>query len=102
MVVADVLDVIANASADAPVWGLRICEQTGLGSGTVHPALSRLVNAGWIAGNWESPAPADRPRRRFYAMTPTGREEYAAALASRAHRRTSWVQAQIADGSTHD
>lgn len=100
MVVTDVLDVIRSLPDDDPAWGLRICELTGRGSGTVYPALGRLVKAGWVADHWESPAPADRPRRRFYAMTAAGREGYAAALESRASRRTAWVRATT--GGTSD
>jgi PadR family transcriptional regulator, regulatory protein PadR len=102
MVVADLLDVIMSAPADNPVWGLRICEQTGHGSGTVYPALDRLLKGGWIADRWESPAPTDRPRRRFYSITAAGREEYATALASRASRRTAWTRAQVPASDTHD
>jgi PadR family transcriptional regulator PadR len=101
MVVMDVLDVIMSAPGSEPAWGLQICEQTGRGSGTVYPALDRLMKAGWISDRWESPAPADRPRRRFYAITPAGRAEYDAALASRASRRISWVRAQAIMGDTN-
>jgi DNA-binding PadR family transcriptional regulator len=59
------------------------------------------VQAGWIADRWEDPPPADRPRRRFYAITPVGREEYAAALANRARRRTAWVLPQVPADGTH-
>lgn len=93
MVVTDVLDVIMSSPDDSPAWGLRICELTGYGTGTVYPALDRLAKAGWIADRWESPAPADRPRRRFYAITAAGRAEYAAVLAGRTSRRTAWVRA---------
>jgi PadR family transcriptional regulator, regulatory protein PadR len=102
MVVMDVLDVIMSAPAAEPVWGLQICEQTGRGSGTVYPALDRLTKAGWISDRWESPAPADRPRRRFYSVTQAGREQYGAALASHASRRVSWVRAQAAVGGADD
>lgn len=102
MVLADVLDVIMSAPVDDPAWGLRICELTGHGSGTVYPALDRLMKAGWITDSWEYPVPANRPRRRFYTITPTGRQEYAAILASRATRRTAWVRAQVPSNGTHD
>jgi PadR family transcriptional regulator, regulatory protein PadR len=102
MVVMDVLDVIMSAPASDPIWGLQICERTGRGSGTVYPALDRLTKAGWISDRWESPAPADRPRRRFYAVTDEGRSEYGAALANHASRRVSWVRAQAAADGTDD
>ena len=85
-VIMDVLDVLTSSPSDNPAWGLRLCEQTGHGTGTIYPALDRLMKAGWITDRWEDPPPADRPRRRFYEMTSTGLEQYAAAL--RARRRT--------------
>jgi PadR family transcriptional regulator PadR len=100
MVTMDVLDVIMNAPVDDPAWGLRVCEQTGYGTGTVYPALDRLKKAGWIGDRWEEPAPEDRPRRRFYAITSAGRAEYAAALKDRAAQRAIWVRPQTpADGT---
>ena len=88
----DVLDVITNSPSDDPPWGLRLCEATGYGTGTIYPALDRLLKAGWITDRWEDPPPADRPRRRFYEMTSTGREQYASALGVRRERRTAWLR----------
>ena len=90
-VILDVLDVLSNAPPDDPAWGLRICEQTGYGTGTVYPALDRLMRARWIVDKWEDPPPADRPKRRFYEITATGRERYTAAVRARAERRTRWM-----------
>lgn len=73
-----VLDVLM-ATADDPPWGYKICDLSGLGSGTVYPILERLEQAGWIEGAWETGQPADRPRRRFYTLTGSGRAGYAAA-----------------------
>ena len=90
MVVLDILDAIASASPGDPAWGLRLCEQTGHGTGTVYPALDKLLRAGWISDTWEEPQPADRPRRRYYSLTEDGRVAYAEALASREARRAAW------------
>ncbi len=90
-VIMDVLDVITNSPTDNPAWGLLLCEQTGYGTSTVYPALDRLMKAGWIEDRWEEPPPADRPRRRFYEMTSTGLEQYAAALRGRRERRAAWL-----------
>lgn len=90
VVVMDVLDVVMNAAPDDPAWGLRICELTGYGTGTVYPALDRLLTAGWIEDQWEDPVPADRPRRRYYTITSAGRAEYGAARHRRAARRLAW------------
>ena len=91
-VIMDVLDVLTSSPSDNPAWGLRLCEQTGHGTGTIYPALDRLMKAGWITDYWEVPPPEDRPRRRFYEMTSTGREQYAAALRSRRERRSAWLR----------
>jgi PadR family transcriptional regulator PadR len=90
-VIMDVLDVLTSSPPDNPAWGLRLCEQTGYGTGTVYPALDRLMKAGWISDYWEEPPPKDRPRRRFYELTSTGREQYAAALRARDERRAGWL-----------
>jgi PadR family transcriptional regulator, regulatory protein PadR len=91
LVIMDILDVIMNAPEDL-AWGLRICEATGHGSGTVYPALDRLMTAGWIEDHWEDPAPASRPRRRFYTITPSGRAGYAAERQRRASRGLAWAR----------
>ncbi len=90
-VIMDVLDVLTSSSPDNPAWGLRLCEQTGYGTGTIYPALDRLMKAGWISDHWEDPPPKDRPPRRFYEMTSTGREQYAAALRAHHERRAAWL-----------
>jgi PadR family transcriptional regulator PadR len=91
-VIMDILDVLTNSPSDDPAWGLRLCEVTGYGTGTVYPALDRLMKAGWITDHWEDPPPADRPRRRFYEMTSTGREQYALGLRARRERRAAWLR----------
>ena len=91
MVILDILDALMNAPPDAPAWGLKLCQQTGYGTSTVYPALDRLMKAGWISDYWEDPSPEDRPRRRFYEITSTGREQYAAALGKRDERRAGWL-----------
>jgi PadR family transcriptional regulator PadR len=91
MVVMDVLDVLMSAPPNDPAWGLKMCEQTGHGTGTIYPALDRLLQAGWIEDRWEEPAPADRPRRRFYNVTSVGRAAYQEAVAARSRRRTAWT-----------
>lgn len=72
-VIEAVLGEIMSAPPDDPAWGLRICEDTEYGPGTVYPALDRLMKADCIEDHWEDPKPADRPRRRFYTVTSAGR-----------------------------
>jgi len=93
-----VLDTIAAAmSAGDRVWGLRICQSTGLGSGTVYPILERLEDAGWIMAEWEQLQPCSRPRRRFYELTNAGRNELAEARLKRAarYRRLGFSETHI-------
>lgn len=97
-VIMDVLDVLTSSSPDDPAWGLRLCEQTGYGTGTVYPALDRLLRVGWIEDRWEKPAPADRPRRRYYFITSAGRAAYQEAIAARAARRTAWAPRALSTG----
>jgi hypothetical protein len=98
LVVMDALNVVMSAPQDDPAWGLRICEATGHGPGTVYPALDRLMRAGWIEDRWEDPEPADRPRRRFYTITSVGRAGYAAERENRASRGLGWAKAGAAGG----
>ena len=98
MVIMDVLDVITNSPPDNPAWGLRLCEVTGYGTGTIYPAVDRLMKAGWIEDRWEEPAPADRPRRRYYAITSAGRAAYQEALSARAARRKAWTSPALPTG----
>jgi len=66
------------------MYGLQICEQAGLPSGTIHPILARLENEyGWLTSRWEDIRPEDegRPRRRYYRLTEDGAERARIALA---------------------
>lgn len=67
---------LLRAIAQGYRYGLDIMEVTGLPSGTVYPTLTRLESRGFVAGQWESQAIADRekrPRRRYYKLTAAGR-----------------------------
>ena len=61
MVIMDVLDVLMNAPPDDPAWGLKLCEQTGHGTGTIYPALDRLLQADWIEDRWKNLRPQTGP-----------------------------------------
>lgn len=63
----------AIVDAPGPTWGFRICEATGIGPGSVYPVLEKLVNAGLIRSEWETPVSEDRPQRLYYhpAFTPS-------------------------------
>ncbi len=79
---------ILAAIRDGTTYGLDLVARTGLPSGTVYPTLGRLRRNGFIEGRWEDAtiaADENRPRRKYYRLTPSG----AAALAEGlAHFRT--------------
>lgn len=56
------------------MYGLQICSEAGLPSGTIHPILARLEGWDWVESRWEDIDPAEegRPRRRYYKLTHTG------------------------------
>lgn len=56
-------------------YGLDIVNRTGLLPGTVYTTLRRLERRGLVEGRWEDAEVAEserRPRRRYYALTPSG------------------------------
>ncbi len=99
-VIMDVLDVLTNSPPDDPAWGLRLCEVTGYGTGTIYPALDRLLKAGWIQDRWEDPPPPDRPARRYYFITATGQAAYQEALTAHAARRRAWAARSLPAGGS--
>jgi DNA-binding PadR family transcriptional regulator len=64
------------------LYGFNIMETTGLPSGTIYPALRRLEKDALVRGNWEEEAGGgiDRPRRRYYRLTRSGKEALSGAL----------------------
>ena len=66
-----VLQAVANGAG----YGFDIIDTTGLPSGTVYPALSRLERDGFLKSAWEDEAQAHddgRPARRYYRLTASG------------------------------
>lgn len=75
---------VLQAIADGSAYGFDIIERTGLPSGTVYPALSRLERDGYARSAWEEDALAHadgRPARRYYRITAPGRRALADATA---------------------
>ncbi|KUJ67001.1 PadR family transcriptional regulator [Streptomyces albus subsp. albus] len=68
----EVLKVLMASTADDPAWGLKICEEADLGSGTVYPILERMVDAGWITRYEETGEHPGRPKRYYYELTAAG------------------------------
>jgi PadR family transcriptional regulator PadR len=63
-------------------YGFDVIDATGLPSGTVYPALSRLERDGFVKSTWEDEAGAHadgRPARRYYRVTAAGSKALAAA-----------------------
>jgi DNA-binding PadR family transcriptional regulator len=65
------------------MYGLQICTEAGLPSGTIHPILARLEHLGWVESRWEDidAHTEGRPRRRYYKVTEDGAEQARIALA---------------------
>ena len=71
----DVLEVLVSAlDGDSDLHGWAIMKATKRSGPTVYGVIDRLENMGWITGQWEGRNPEpNKPRRRFYRLTPTGR-----------------------------
>ena len=66
---------VLQAVASGFEYGFDIIDHTGLPSGTVYPALSRLERDGFVRSAWEDEARAHRdgrPARRYYRITAPG------------------------------
>src|SRR5260370_13480285 len=65
------------------MYGLQICAEAHLPSGTIHPILARLERLGWVESQWEDidTHAEGRPRRRYYRLTTDGAELARDALA---------------------
>lgn len=84
---ATTLQILA-AVRDGRTYGLDIVAHTGLPSGTVYPALSRLSKQGLVGSRWEDPDVAEaeaRPRRRYYELTADGARRLDEGTARIAH-----------------
>lgn len=66
--------MLLASTADNPAWGLKICEEADLGSGTVYPILERLTDAGWVTRYEEVGEHPGRPKRYYYELTALGQQ----------------------------
>ena len=67
---------VLKAIAAGYRYGFDMMDVTGLPSGTVYPALSRLERDGLLKFSWEDPEighQEKRPPRKYYQVTPAGR-----------------------------
>jgi len=71
----DVLEVLITAlNSGEDLHGWAIMKEVKRSGPTVYGVLDRLEDMGWITGEWESRSTEpNKPRRRFYHVTPTGR-----------------------------
>ena len=75
---------VLQAIANGYEYGFDVIDATGLPSGTVYPALSRLERDGFVRSAWENDAEAHadgRPARRYYRITASGSRALNDALA---------------------
>jgi PadR family transcriptional regulator, regulatory protein PadR len=66
---------VLQALANGHEYGFDVIDATGLPSGTVYPALSRLERDGYVRSAWEDERRAHRearPARRNYRVTAAG------------------------------
>ena len=73
---------VLQALAQGHTFGFGVMDATELPSGTVYPALRRLEALGYVGSDWETDErarKANRPRRRHYVLTRTGRQQLAEA-----------------------
>ena len=79
------LVAVLHAVADGVAYGFDVIDRTGLPSGTVYPALSRLERDGYLRSSWEAEAEAfaaGRPARRYYRTTAAGLRALREAVAA--------------------
>src|SRR5690242_17935545 len=64
------------------MYGLELCTEAGLPSGTIHPILARLEKAGWLTSRWENVDAREegRPKRRYYRLNPAAMAVVQSAL----------------------
>lgn len=77
--------LLTAREADHEVYGLAIHRATGLASGTVHPILHKLSDAGWVTSRIE-----EQPRTRqrtYYRLTDAGADAAEQWLTNPAARR---------------
>ena len=70
-----------NSIKDSPTWGLQICSETSLGSGSVYSVLDRFEGYGWVESYWEEDNGRRGARRRLYKVTSLGKTSFKQLIA---------------------
>jgi DNA-binding PadR family transcriptional regulator len=65
--------LLALLSGADNLGGYEIARAAQVGPAKPYTVLPRLEHLGWVTSEQETPVPANRPRRRFYRLTPGGR-----------------------------
>jgi PadR family transcriptional regulator PadR len=87
---------VLQSVASGTRYGFDIMDATGLPSGTVYPALSRLERMGLLRSRWEDPRLArreKRPPRKYYQLTSEGHRRLVAEA-----RRFAQLQRSLSRG----
>lgn len=82
----DVLEVLLEAFYNdrQELHGWAIMKAAARSGPTVYGVLDRLEDADWITGRWEDHHPqTNKPRRRFYRLTPDGAVSASRLVAAR-------------------
>lgn len=98
--------LVLRALLESPAkarYGLELSQAAGLPTGTIHPILARLENAGWLESHWEDQSEIEktdppRPRRRYYRFAPDGAESARLALAGAYQGGAVSARFRTADG----
>jgi PadR family transcriptional regulator PadR len=84
----EVLNALLDAD-DFEMHGWAIMKGTTRTGPTVYKILERLESSGWVTARWEEQAPdSNKPRRRFYRLTPRGTSKARTLLEARAPKTT--------------
>lgn len=69
--------ILCALDDDLPWFGYDLSRHIGMRAGRMYPALTRLLEAGWISDGWEDPVAVDPARlaRRWYRITDDGRAQ---------------------------
>jgi PadR family transcriptional regulator, regulatory protein PadR len=96
--------LILQALEREPMHGWGVAERIGtlsrdvflLQTGTVYPALHRLLKRGWIAAEWRTSE--NNRQARYYRLTAAGRKQLEAERAS--WKRVSMAVNRVLDALT--